>query len=54
MARVLVVFTPGDIEGFFDYGLPVNNARPSDDDLMQRIGELGSRFNLEVLGPSPL
>jgi uncharacterized cupin superfamily protein len=54
MARVLVVFTPGDIEGFFDYGLPVNNARPSDDYLLQRIGALSAQFNLEVLGPSPL
>jgi len=57
MARLLVVFTPGNIEGFFDYGLPVGpdgNERPSDEHLIQRIAELGPRFGLELLGPSPL
>jgi hypothetical protein len=53
-ARVLVLFTPGEVEGFFEYGLPVNNVRPSDDHLIARIMELGPKFNLEVLGPSPL
>ena len=57
VARVLVVFTPGSIEGFFNYGLPVGpggNERPSDEHLMNRIAELGPRFGLELLGASPL
>jgi quercetin dioxygenase-like cupin family protein len=54
LARVMALFTPGDIEGFFDYGLPVHGARPADTYLIQRIGELGPKFNLELLGPSPL
>lgn len=54
VARLLALFTPGDIEGFFDYGLPVNDARPSDDHLIRRIGELGPAFGIELLGPSPL
>jgi uncharacterized cupin superfamily protein len=53
-ARVLVLFTPGTIEGFFDYGLPVNGTRPADDHLMRRIVELAPQYGLEVLGPSPL
>jgi hypothetical protein len=54
---VLVVFTPGQIEGFFDYGLPVGplgNERPTDDYLINRIVELAPQFGLQVLGPSPL
>jgi mannose-6-phosphate isomerase-like protein (cupin superfamily) len=54
LARLLVLFTPGHIEGFFDYGLPVDNARPSDAYLVQRIADLGPKFNLTLLGPSPL
>src|SRR5690349_15323886 len=54
LARLVALFTPGDIEGFFDYGLPVNDARPSDDHLIRRIGELGPRFGIDLLGPSPL
>ena len=53
-ARMLVLFTPGQVEGFFDYGLPVNGQRPSDDRLIERILELAPRFGIEVLGPSPL
>jgi uncharacterized cupin superfamily protein len=53
-ARMLIVFTPGQIEGFFDYGLPVDGQRPSDDRLIERILELAPRFGIEVLGPSPL
>ena len=53
-ARMLVLFTPGQIEGFFDYGLPVNGQRPSDDRLIERILDLAPRFGIEVLGPSPL
>ena len=53
-ARVLVLFTPGQIEGFFDFGLPVNGERPSEDVMLERLVEFGSRYALEVLGPSPL
>jgi quercetin dioxygenase-like cupin family protein len=53
-ARFLAVFTPGDIEGFFDYGLPLGDARPSDDVLIGRIAELAPRFGLEIVGASPL
>jgi quercetin dioxygenase-like cupin family protein len=53
-ARMLVLFTPGEVEGFFDYGLPVNGQRPPDDRLIARILELAPRFGIEVLGPSPL
>ena len=53
-SRILVLFTPGHIEGFFDYGLPVNGQVPSDEYLVQRIAELGPRYGLELLGPSPL
>jgi uncharacterized cupin superfamily protein len=53
-ARLLALFTPADIEGFFDYGLPVAGNRPSDEHLLERIAELGPQYGLEVLGPSPL
>ena len=53
-ARLLVAFTPGSVEGFFDYGLPVNGAAPSDEHLIKRIGELGPQYGLTLLGPSPL
>ena len=54
LARVLVLFTPGNIEGFFDYGLAENGAAPSEDVLQARLAELGAKYGLEVLGPSPL
>lgn len=53
-ARVLVLFTPGHIEGFFDFGLPVNGEPPSEQQLLDRLVDFGSRYSLEVLGPSPL
>ena len=53
-ARVLVSFTPGSIEGFFDYGLSQNGEPPSEEHLLKRIGELAPKYGLEVLGPSPL
>jgi len=53
-ARLLVLFTPGTVEGFFDYGLPIGGGRPTDEQLLVRIGELAPRFGLEILGPSPL
>ena len=53
-ARVLVLFTPGNIEGFFEYGRSANGVRPAEEILLQRINELGPAYGLEVLGPSPL
>jgi quercetin dioxygenase-like cupin family protein len=53
-ARVLVLFTPGAVEGFFDYGLPIDGARPGDDLLVERIAALAPAFGVTVLGPSPL
>lgn len=53
-ARILVGFTPGSIEGFFDYGLPVNGRAPGDEHLLERIAELGPQYGVTLLGPSPL
>jgi mannose-6-phosphate isomerase-like protein (cupin superfamily) len=53
-ARALVLFTPGHIEGFFDYGEAIDGRAPSDDVLIARIGQLGPKFGLTLLGPSPL
>jgi uncharacterized cupin superfamily protein len=54
MARLLVVFTPGDIEGFFEYGASDNGKPPSEELMMERLLALAPVFGLEVLGPSPL
>ena len=53
-ARLLVLFTPGDIEGFFEYGAAVNGAPPSEELMMERLIALSEPFGLQVLGPSPL
>lgn len=53
-ARVLVMFTPGNIEGFFDHGLPISGSAPSDAILFERLTQLGPKYGLELLGPSPL
>ena len=54
-ARVLVLFTPGMIEKFFDFGLPFEDGRaPGDDVLIGRLNALAPHYGLEVLGPSPL
>lgn len=54
-AKLLVLFTPGDIEGFFEYGAPLpDGSMPSEELMMQRLNELGPKYNLEVVGPSPL
>jgi hypothetical protein len=53
-ARVLVLFTPGNIEGFFDYGESKNGSAPSEAKLMEGTVLLGPKYWLEVLGPSPL
>lgn len=53
-ARLLVLFTPGAIEGFFDYGLPVDGQVPDDEHLVRRLAELGPQYALTLIGPSPL
>jgi quercetin dioxygenase-like cupin family protein len=54
-ARVLILFTPGDIEGFFEYGKPLaNGSAPSDEMLIERIAALCPAYGIELLGPSPL
>jgi len=54
VARVMVLFTPGNIEGFFDFGLPVDGWVPTEEQLLNRLADYGSRYGLELLGPSPL
>ncbi len=52
---MLIVFTPGDIQGFFDYGKALaNGSAPPDEVLMERIAALGPVYGVEILGPSPL
>jgi mannose-6-phosphate isomerase-like protein (cupin superfamily) len=53
-ARLLVLFTPGDIEGFFEYGAAENGQPPSEELMMERLVALAPVFGLRVLGPSPL
>lgn len=54
-ARVLVLFTPGDIEGFFEFGVPLaNGTAPPEQALRERLAALAPRFGLELMGPSPL
>jgi quercetin dioxygenase-like cupin family protein len=54
VARVLVVFTPGDIEGFFDYGRPRGAEVPTDEAIVNDILRLAPVYGTEILGPSPL
>ncbi len=53
-ACVLVLFTPGHIEGFFEFGVSPSGMPPTDEQLIARLNELAPAFNLDVLGPSPL
>jgi len=54
-ARMLVLFTPGNIEGYFDFGLPLEDGSiPSEACLIERINAIGPKFNVvQVEGPSP-
>lgn len=53
-SRVLVMFTPANIEGFFEYGnLPAGTPR-TDEVLLARFNALAPEYGLEVIGPSPL
>ncbi len=55
-ARMLALFTPGNIEGYFDFGLPLEDGSiPSEACLIERINAIGPKFNVkQVEGPSPL
>jgi uncharacterized cupin superfamily protein len=54
-AKYLVVCTPGDIEAFFDYGMPLaSGGVPTDGQLFERIMALAPQFGLQLVGPSPL
>jgi quercetin dioxygenase-like cupin family protein len=53
-SRVLVLFTPGNIEGFFEYGNLPPGVKPTDAILLERLNALAPRYGLDVLGPSPL
>ncbi len=53
-ARVLIVFTPGNIEGFFEYGNVNPSTGRSDKVLLERLDALAPMYGIEVLGPSPL
>jgi quercetin dioxygenase-like cupin family protein len=53
-ARVLVLFTPGDIEGFFDFGKAVDGMVPSEPCVLEQLAQLAPKYGLKLLGPSPL
>jgi len=53
-SRVLVLFTPGNIEGLFEYGNLPAGVTPTDAVLLERLNALAPRYGLELLGPSPL
>jgi hypothetical protein len=48
------MFTPGDIEGFFEYGNLPPGVPPSDEILIERLNRFAPQYGLRVLGPSPL
>jgi len=55
-ARMLAIFTPGNIEGYFDFGLPLDDGSiPSEAYIIERINALGPKFNVKLVeGISPL
>jgi len=52
--RVLVMFTPASIEGFFEYGNLPTGTSPTDEILLARFNALAPQYGLKVIGPSPL
>ena len=52
---MLALFTPGKIEGYFDFGLPLENGSiPFEACIIERINTIGPRFNVtQVKCPSP-
>ena len=55
-ARMLALFTPGNIEGYFDFGFPLEDGSiPSEACLIERMNTIGQKFNIkQVEAPSPL
>ena len=53
-SRIMVLFTPGDIEGFFEYGNLPRGVRPTDELLLERLSSFAPKYGLTVIGPSPL
>jgi quercetin dioxygenase-like cupin family protein len=53
-SRILVLFTPGTIEGLFEFGNLPAGVSPSDEVLLERLNRFAPRYGLQVLGPSPL
>ncbi len=55
-ARMLALFTPGNVEGYFDFGLPLEDGSiPSEACLIERMNAIGPKSNVQqVEGPSPL
>ena len=54
-ARMLILFAPGGIEGFFEYAKPLQNgSAPPDDVLVEKATALGPAYGVEIVGPSPL
>ena len=55
-ARMLALFTPGNIEGYFNFGLPLEDGSiPSEACLIERMNAIGQKFNVkQVEAPSPL
>jgi hypothetical protein len=55
VARMLALFTPGKIEGYFDFGLPLEDGSiPFEACIIERMNAIGPRFNvIQVKGPSP-
>lgn len=54
-ARLLAIFSPAGLEGFFEYGDPrVLGAEPNQQELEARFNDYSTRFNMVALGKSPL
>src|SRR5262245_11407854 len=53
-SRVLVMFTPGGIEGFFEFGNLPSGTTPTDELVLARFNGLAPQYGLEVIGESPL
>ena len=54
-ARFIVMCMPAQIEGFFDYGMPLaNGAAPSDQQIIEKIMAMAPQYGLQLVGPSPL
>jgi mannose-6-phosphate isomerase-like protein (cupin superfamily) len=53
-SRIMVLFTPGNIEGFFEYGNLPRGVPATDELLLERLATFAPQYGLTILGPSPL